>query len=374
MQSTLAAVVFVLAMQLVPDGMQDYLRQKGQPPADYLLAKLNDHRIVIVGESHWQLGDVKLIGGVAPELRRRNVALAMEFFPASSQDDIDALISAREWSQALANGIMQAADWPYVQYRDILHQAWESNRAAGASPLKVIALGPPEDWRKQGIHYDAFMAELIRKYATDDRHRVLVYCGMHHAFTRYLQVERMQKGRATEFMDRMGNILWRQFGQDVFLVALHKPEGCGEGEDAFSKLCAPLGGAIDCAAVRNGGAPLGFDILGSPIAETKLDAKSFYAAAHPLLRMADFTDGYIWQAPVDDAKLVDLIPLEEYAPAEAGQADSRAAWQTRGDDLANPNKRASWASLPEWRARCGTPAPAVAVPNQAPPGEGGDKP
>jgi len=257
---------------------------------------------------------------------------------------------------------MRAGNWPYVQYRDILHQAWEVNRAAGVPLLKVIAVGPPDDWRKQGIHYDTFMAERVRNYTTDDQHRVLVYCGMHHAFTHYLQVERLRKGRATEFMDRMGNILWRQFGQDVFLVALHKPEACGEGEDAFAKLCAPLGGAIDCAAVRNGGTPVGFDILGSPIAETKLDARSFYATAHPLLRMVDLVDGYIWQVPVDDMRMVDLLPLEEYAPEDAAHADHRAAWQKHGDDLANPKKRASWGSLPEWRAKCGQPAPAVAAP------------
>ena len=363
MQSSFTVVVLALSMQLVPDGMQDYLRQKGQPPSGYLLAKLTDHRIVIVGENHWQLSDVTLIGGVVPELRRRNVALAMEFFLASSQVDIDALISATDWNSALANKIMRDADWPYVQYRDILHQAWESNRTAGATRLRIIALAPPENWRKLGIHYDAFMADLVRNFATDDQHRVLVYCGMHHAFTRYLQPERIQKGRATEFMDRMGNILWRQFGQNVFFVGLHKPEGCGEGDDAFAKLCAPLGGAIDCAAVRNGGAPLGFDILGSPIAETKLDIKSFYAAAHPLLRMVDFVDGYIWQVPVDAMRMVDLIPLEEYSPADAGQAESRAEWQKRGDDLANPKKRASWASLPDWRVKCEKPAPAAAAPN-----------
>jgi hypothetical protein len=351
--STVAAVVFLLAVPRAPDAMQDYLRQHGKPPADYLLSKLDDHRIVIAGENHWQRSDAQLIGAVVPELRRRGVALAMEFFPSSSQGDIDALISAPEWSPTSANGIMRAGDWPYVQYRDILHGAWESNRAAGGPPLKIIALGPPGNWREQGIRYDAFMAEIVRAYATDDQHRVLVYCGMHHAFTRYLQVERFGKGHVTEFMDRMGNALWRQFGQDVFLVALHKPEGCGEGDDAFAKLCAPLGGAIDCAAVRNGETPVGFDILGSPLAETKLDAKSFYAKGHPLLRMVDFADGYVWQVPVDDARMVELIPLEEYSPADAGIADRRAEWQKHADDLANPKKRASWAALPEWRVRCG---------------------
>lgn len=353
---SIAALVFALALPLVPAGLQDYLRQSGKPPGEYLLSKLDDHRIVIVGENHWQRSDSQLIAGIVPELRRRGVALAMEFFPASSQGDIDTLISAPEWKPSLANEIMRAGDWPYVQYRDILHRAWEANREAGAPPLPVIALAPPDDWRKQGIRYDTFMADHVRAYARDDQHRVLVYCGMHHAFTRYLQVERMGNGHATEFMDRMGNVLWRQFGQDVFLVALHKPEGCGEGDDAFAKLCAPLSGAIDCAAVRNRGTPVGFDVVGSPIAETKLDAKSFYSRAHPLLRMLDFADGYIWQAPVDDAKMVELIPLEEYSPADAGDAHSRDAWQKRGDDLANPKKRASWASLPEWRAKCGLPA------------------
>ncbi len=341
MHGTFATLVFALAMPLVPDGMQDYLRQSGKPPAEYLLSKLNDHRIVVVGENHWQRNDAQLVAGLAFELRRLEVALAMEVFRASSQDDIDALIFAREWNQALANRIMRAGAWPYVQYRDILHQAWQANRIGGPPFMKVIALGPPEDWRKQGIRYDAFMAERVRTYASDEKHRVLVYCGMHHAFTHYLQVERLRKGRATEFMDRMGNILWRQFGQDVFLVALHKPWGCGEEDDPLATSCAPLGGAIDCAAVRNGGTPVGFDILGSPIAETKLAAESFYATAHPLLRMVDFVDGYIWQAPVDDTRMVELIPLEEYFPADADRADKRAAWQKERDDLANPEKRPS---------------------------------
>lgn len=361
MRNACAVFAFVLAMPLAADDLQDHLRQHGKPPADYLLSKLDDHRIVIVGENHWQRSDAELIGAMVPELRRRNVALAMEFFPASRQGDVDALLSAPAWNQALANEIMRAGDWPYVQYRDILHRAWEANRAAGSPLLKIIALGPPQNFRELGIRYDAFLAEGVRSYATDDQHRVLVYCGMHHAFTRYLQVERLRDGRATEFMDRMGNILWRQLGQQVFLVALHKPEGCSGWEKPYATLCAPLGGSIDCAATRNGATPVGFDILGSPVAETKLDDKSFYATAHPLLRMVDYADGYVWQVPVDDMRMVELIPLAEYAPADAGQAEKRADWQKRGDDLANPKERTSWASLPDWRATC-APQPAGAQP------------
>lgn len=153
-------------------------------------------------------------------------------------------------------------------------------------------------------------------------------------------------------MDRMGNILWRTFGENVFLVALHKPEPCGGWDKPTATLCAPLGGAIDCAATRAGGNPVGFDVLHSPIAEAKFEERSFYAISHPLLRLFDYTDGYIWQVPVDDAPMVDLIPLAEYSPTDAADEKKRAAWQKRADDHANPMRRPSWKTLPDWRASC----------------------
>jgi hypothetical protein len=157
-------------------------------------------------------------------------------------------------------------------------------------------------------------------------------------------------------MDRMGNILWRQFAADVFLIALHKPDGCGAGENPFGELCAPLNGLIDCAAIAAGGRPVAFDILGSPIAESKFDASSFYAVGHPLLRMIDYADGYVWFGPVDEIKLVEMIPLADYAADDAKKPEAQAEWQKQADDFANPNKRASWRTLPEWRTRCQGPA------------------
>jgi len=51
--------------------------------------------------------------------------------------------------------------------------------------------------------------------------------------------------------------------------------------------------------------------------------------------LADFIDGYIWLSPVDDMKMVELIPLTEYSPADAALPERRADWQKRADDLAN---------------------------------------
>ncbi|HEY0591026.1 MAG TPA: ChaN family lipoprotein, partial [Thermoanaerobaculia bacterium] len=206
----IAAFATALSLPSFADSLERHLRERGQAPGGYLLAKTDQHRIVIAGESHWQRADAELIRDLVPELRTRNVALAMEVLDAATQADIDALLAAPAWDAALANRIMRAGDWPYVQYRDILQRAWEANRASDGPRMKIIALGPPDDWREKKIRYDAFMADLVAKHLAEEGARLLVFCGMHHAFTRFQQIDRMRNGRPGEFMERMGNILWRR--------------------------------------------------------------------------------------------------------------------------------------------------------------------
>jgi hypothetical protein len=43
--------------------------------------------------------------------------------------------------------------------------------------------------------------------------RVLVYCGMHPAFTRYVEAELELRGHATNYVDRMDNLLWWRYGE-----------------------------------------------------------------------------------------------------------------------------------------------------------------
>jgi hypothetical protein len=64
-------------------------------------------------------------------------------------------------------------------------------------------------------------------------------------------------------------------GEDVFLIALHKPEWCGPPDDPTSLSCLPFGGAFDCAADGIGHA-VTFDVIGSPVAELKFAPTSFY--------------------------------------------------------------------------------------------------
>ena len=340
------------SLPLPAGSLEQYLSTTGKPPAEYVLSKLADHRIVILGEAHWQLDDVELVKKLLPDLRAKSVVFALEMFQADRQADIDKLLAAPEWDSKLANDILHSSYWPYVEYREILETAWRVNREASTSPpLRVVAIGPPYDFREKKIRYDVFMVDhLLNAMAPESR--ALAYVGMHHAFTRYLQIDRRENGRPSAFIDRFGNILWRRFAENVFLIALHKPDWCGPVGEGETVLCPPFSGRIDCAALTVG-KPIGFDILESPIAELKVPDASFYASGHPFVRLIDYADGYIWMGPIDELRLVDRIPLAEWSPEAIANEDEVAKWQKRVEDLAHPYARPSWKKLQGWRSTCG---------------------
>lgn len=332
-------------------------------PVDYVLARLERHPIVILGEAHWIRHDVELVIELVPKLAERRIVLALETLPAEEQEAIDRLLGAPEWDGAGALRVQRAAAWPYRQYLDILRAAWRVNRDTPGT-AHVLALGPPADWRARGIDYDEFLAGRVAEVARA-KQRVLVFCGLHHAFTRYHQPELDLGGRATAFMDRMGNLLRRAFGERVFLITLHRPFWCGREPWSY---CLPLDGAIDCVAARLG-RPVGFDVAASPFAGLEVDPGVYYAHGYRRLRLDELTDGYLWLAPLESYRDVELIALDELAPDEAALAEvgrrnpfsnqpdlPRAAleelWRQEAARRADPLTSRRWAHLLDWRERC----------------------
>ena len=346
-----------------------YLREHAKTPVNYVMSKATSHRVTIIGEGHWLKQDVTLVAALIPLLQKADLDLAAEFFPASEQARIDALITAAKWNEQEANAVMRAAAWPYQEYRDLLRTAWSANQGA-QRPIKILALSPPLDWRKvllpRGQTYESFMADLVSKHLKEARRNLLVYCGMHHAFTRYYQAELDKDAKARAYMDRMGNILSRRLGEQVFLITLHKPTWCGNPEQRT--YCLPFGGRIDCEATEVG-RPLGFDVVGSPLAEMRFDRDDYYAYGHVALRLVDYTDGYIWSGPIESFRPVTIIPLSEYAPdgqtreqlthenpfnnevnVTAKRLEEIWAQQTAANqDLLS---RRNWKNLVGWKSRC----------------------
>ncbi|MDD5627813.1 MAG: hypothetical protein PHU21_02025, partial [Elusimicrobia bacterium] len=345
------------------------MQDQSEIPLKYTMSRAASHHITIIGEGHRIQQDAALISALVPLLQDADIDMAVEVFPASEQARISALITAPNWSLETANSIMRSAEWPYEGYRDILHAAWAANRKAARS-IAIVAIGPGSDWRDtllpKGISYDGFMADLVSKHLAQSRRGIVVYCGMHHAFTRYHQAELDDSGRATSYMDRMGNILWRRYGQAVFLIALHKPIWCGDWRE--TSYCLPLGGRLDCAATKVGH-PIGFDILGTPMADLSFGATEYYSYGHPTVRLADYADGYVWSGPVESYRHVAIIPLDQYAPSpealdevarenpfndEKGVSIKRlrTIWSQELEASRDIAAKVGWKHLAAWQAAC----------------------
>ena len=326
----------------------DYLQQQSQSPADYVLSKASSHKVTIIGEAHWLKQDVSFVAALIPALHDAEVDLAAEVFPASQQAEIDQLITSPKWSNVRATAVMRAANWPYHEYRDLLRTAWLVNRSSDRR-IHILALGPPDDWRTsllpEGDTYDSFMADKVVKHLAKTGRSIVVYTGMHHAFTRYYQAELSLTGTATAYMDRMGNILFRRFGEQVFLIALHKPIWCGS--PAEPSYCLPFAGRIDCAASRIG-RQVGFDVVNSPLSELRFELTDYYAYGHNALRFTDYTDGYVWLGGVDSFRPVRIIELGEFAPDSASLHEvMKTNPFTDEEDVTEGRLREIWAEQTE---------------------------
>jgi hypothetical protein len=167
-------------------------------------------------------------------------------------------------------------------------------------------------------------------------------------------------------MDRMGNVLWRELGEEVFLVTLHRPWQCRAGE-TWTR-CLPVDGLIDCAAAA-AGRPAGFDIVGSPFAEARIAPNFLYAMGYPSPRLVDITDGWVWSRAIEAYEGVSLIPLAEFAPDAAsleyvsqhnpfsdkkglGRAEIERLWDEERAALGDLQASFGWKVLAGWQQRC----------------------
>jgi hypothetical protein len=351
-----------------------FMTTKTMSPVDYVLSKCRTHKVVILGEGHWIKHDVNLVLQVIPRLRTSGVnALAIEMFRVTDQELLDRIVTGEAWAgDAAAMKIMRSASWPYREYLAIIRTAWQANRnlAPSAEPFRLIAAGPGNDWRERllplGQTYDSFMAKTVLEYVSKPGRRILVYAGANHAFTRYYQPEFPRQKRVERFMDRMGNILWRELGEEVYTISFHRPWQCRDGEK-WSR-CLPLDGVIDCAAILVNH-PIGFDVQDSPFGSLNISQDFYFGMGYPSLRFGDMNDGYVWNVPIEHYQAVALIPLSEFASDDEslgfvsqnnpfsdkkglGPADLEKLWQDESSRLKGFIESSGWQHLVSWRTRC----------------------
>ena len=311
--------------------LQAWLQEHGASPEDYIASKFLDHDIVFLGEYHRIRHDPLLVQNLIPVLYRNGIYnLGLEFLRARDQADLDHLLAAGHYDQALANRLFwrQWPFWGYQEYVDILGAAWSFNRGlpVGARPFRVVGLNARTDfshvWTSEDRRNpevmkkvfpdgdgDAFMAESIRREILAKGEKALIYSGINHAYTRFHQpvVNEATDELVGLVSTRAGNRIEAEIGKRCYTIFLHSPWPAASGYGAPEVY--PADGVIDAffATKSPKERRVGFDVRGSPFGQLPVKTGLWSRAAKDF-RLEMFCDGWIYQMPLSEYEGVTVIP------------------------------------------------------------------
>jgi len=320
----------VVAPPAIPASLQSelesWLAQHGRPPADYVLGLFVNHDVVLLGEQHRIRHDAELVQALVPRLREAKVGtLAIEFARREEQALIDSIVNAPEWQEELAREVFFRGfmPWGFREYVDVLKAAWRANleRPPGTPALKVMGVNNSPDYshfkteadwdasdarrRVWGGQTEADWAEPVLAEVGRGG-KVLAYCGIHHAFTGYRQPV-VRDGAFQKLGDvRFGNHIRQALGQRAVTVYLHAPWSSPSGYT--SEFVHPAAGRLDAFMLARQGGPfaVGFDVIGSPLADLPIE-DAVYKHGHEPFTLAAFCDGWIYTKPVSQFEPVTYI-------------------------------------------------------------------
>ncbi|UCG53375.1 MAG: ChaN family lipoprotein [Candidatus Latescibacterota bacterium] len=309
--------------ELTPEFVQAataYLDSHRLSPEEYVVSKFADHDVIILGEAHYHKHDPMFVQRLIPLVHKNGVhTLAMEFARREDQRLIDSLLAGASYDKRLANEIQfrQYVHFGFQEYVDIYKAAWTLNQGLKPDerPFRIAGLNNSPDWshvRKKEDREDGNIMKKVWKGQTEEDwakvildlvgkgEKVLVYSGLHHAFSEYKQpVVNPETGEVWRFEEgRMGNHVFRALGKRVITIALHAPW--------FSDKVMPhevyaADGHIDALMHELGSDyyPIGFDTHGTPFANLPGES-SLYAQGYDSFVLKNLCDGYIYFKPIPE--------------------------------------------------------------------------
>lgn len=303
-----------------------WLEAEGEPPENYAVGLFSDHDVVFLGEQHRVKQDVLLVQSLIEPLYEAGVrVLATEFGRREDQAKIDSLLVAPEWDEDLAREIVfrQFVWWGYREYVDIYRSAWTLNQGLpdGARPFRILGLNNSPDWSLVTAEADRNDSAVMRQVwggaseedwadvilaAVNSGEKVLVYSGIHHAFTEYRQPIVIDgEFRRFDSSLRCGNHVFAALGKRAVTVFLHAP---WHGQGGYgSRVRHPAGGVIDALMLAEGPRPVGFDLVDGPFGEIRVE-DAVYRHGYEDFKLADFCDGWIYTRPISECEGVTPIP------------------------------------------------------------------
>jgi hypothetical protein len=293
-----------------------FLKKHGQSPKDYVISKFEQYDYVFLGEYHRNKQDVDFVISLIPDLYKNGIRnIAYEFYEYEFQQIIDSLLTAKEWDEKMLyhNVSKTNVTWGYFEYLDLFKKIWEFNQTLSPNQdkFRLVMLGydynPCKDNPFEDFDPDAFLADVFKKEITSKKEKALVYCGIHHAFTKYKQpVYDFERGKLIRLDNkRMGNIIHKKFPKKTFTIKLHSPWTSNKG---WNEQCVrPVNGVIDSVMSMLGNIPMGFDAKSTIMGNLRA-TDTYYAFGYEDFKLSDFCDGYIFLLPYKEVEFVSVEP------------------------------------------------------------------
>jgi hypothetical protein len=302
--------------------LEEYLINHYMTPEDYVISKFRDHDIVFIGEYHRIKHDLELIHNLIPMLYENGVfVLGIEFARREDQFLIDSLLKGPTYDENLARIITFnfEVDWGYQEYIDIYNVAWQLNQTLpeGSRKFRILGLNDSPDWSLFKTQEDLkninirlqvwkgcgedLWAKVILDEVVAKGEKALIYSGIHHAFTEYIQPDYDEENQRLIRLDdsRMGNFVYKKIGKKAVTICLHYPWYSAQGYNA--SFVYPVDGIIDAvmAGVSSEYRRVGFDTKDTPFGKLSGET-SIYKYGYNNFTLDMFCDGYIYQMPLSE--------------------------------------------------------------------------
>ena len=292
----------------------EYLKKHGQLPKDYVISKFEQYDYVFLGEYHRNKQDVDFVISLIPDLYENGIrSIAYEFYEYEFQPVIDSLLTAKEWDEKMLYYNVKNVIWGYFEYLDLFKKVWEFNQTLNfdQEKFRLVMLGfdynPCKNDPFEDFDPEEFMADIIEEEIISKGEKALIYCGIHHAFTRYRQPA-YDFEKDTLYIsnnERTGNIIHRKFPEKTITINLHSPWVSDKGWD--KQRVKPVNGVIDSVMSMLNNIPMGFDTKSTIMGNLKA-TDTYYAFGYENFKLADFCDGYIFLLPYKEVKFVSVEP------------------------------------------------------------------
>lgn len=239
--------------------------QSFQEPIEYVLGKLKDHDLVMIGERHWTREEPIFIQNLIKRCYEKNAinAVFIEFGNFDDQGEIDAFMESDKYDPKPVIDILRNSyefGWGYQEYFDIFKLIYDENHKRPPSErIKLVLVDPsfddvdlwshfykclklspmPEEQKAPmaGSLYDATidrdsrMADVIEMY----RYKMNLRKGIYYAGSSHIRKDLQRKDYGRRYFSA-GGILARKYPDKVCCLTFHAAQDLWQDVNDFNYL------------------------------------------------------------------------------------------------------------------------------------------